>query len=383
MNLLQPMMVAALLVSGMGVAILGSVKVPLARRLQIDEARVGGLVSLFGFAMGVCILAAGFLADHFGRQLAMVGGSLLVAASLFCLGAADTYRKALLAVVLLSGGWALLIVVGNLLTVPAFGDPDSRDSAASAYNLANVFFGMGAFLTPLAIAWLLGRTSFFLALSIVGLIALVPGVLALAVTFAPPPSSADFSVLALLQHPMLWLCALALFFYGPLEASMGAWATSLLGEHGTPEKTASQLLSGYWLLFMATRLLTALLLEFFKPVPTGTDALLILIMSLCCIALFVNVVYCRGKLHAIILVLAAGALFGPIFPTLISVLLRYFPDSGRAVGLFFAIGGIGWTVIPMLIGAYAKKTSVQRGFVIAIGAAIGLSVVAGILVAQK
>jgi len=51
MALLQPMMIAALLVSGMGVALLGSVKVPLARRLQIDEARVGGLVSIFGFTM--------------------------------------------------------------------------------------------------------------------------------------------------------------------------------------------------------------------------------------------------------------------------------------------------------------------------------------------
>ena len=45
-------------------------------------------------------------------------------------------------------------------------------------------------------------------------------------------------------------------------------------------------------------------------------------------------------------------------------------------GLLFAIGGIGWTTIPILIGAYARRTSVQRGFSIGVAAAIGLCVVA-------
>ena len=41
MSLFTVITVATLLVTGMGVAILGSVKMPLARRLEIDEARVG------------------------------------------------------------------------------------------------------------------------------------------------------------------------------------------------------------------------------------------------------------------------------------------------------------------------------------------------------
>ena len=69
MTLLQPMMVAALLVSGMGVALLGSVKLPLARRLQIDEARVGGLVSLFGFVMIPVIFTADPSCSALSRSL--------------------------------------------------------------------------------------------------------------------------------------------------------------------------------------------------------------------------------------------------------------------------------------------------------------------------
>jgi fucose permease len=78
------------------------------------------------------------------------------------------------------------------------------------------------------------------------------------------------------------------------------------------------------------------------------------------------------------LVVVAGLVFGPIFPTLMAVLLGHFAPRvhGRAVGLLFAIGGIGWTTIPILIGAYARRVGVQRGFVFAVATALGLCAVA-------
>ena len=45
------MQISALAVAGMCHALLGSVKVPLARKMEIDEARVGGLVSVFGVTL--------------------------------------------------------------------------------------------------------------------------------------------------------------------------------------------------------------------------------------------------------------------------------------------------------------------------------------------
>jgi len=38
---------------------------------------------------------------------------------------------------------------------------------------------------------------------------------------------------------------------------------------------------------------------------------------------------------------------------------------GRAVGFFFFFASIGWTVVPMMIGAVARKTNIQIGFLIA------------------
>ncbi len=53
---------------GMRVAHLGSIKVTLSRRLEIDEARVGALVSMFGFATIPVMLVMGFLTDPLDKQ---------------------------------------------------------------------------------------------------------------------------------------------------------------------------------------------------------------------------------------------------------------------------------------------------------------------------
>jgi fucose permease len=382
MNVLQAMMVTALLVSGMVAALLGSIKVPLAKRLQIDEARVGGLVSIFGFILIPVIFVAGFLTDHLGKQVVMVAGSVLLAASLALLARATTYRTALIAVLLLGGAWSLMINVGNVLTLAAFGG-GSPGNEAFAFNLANVFFGLGAFLTPMATALLVRRTSLGAALGVLGVLALLPAGLTLAVEYsvlAPPAEAESFAAILresanLLGDPILWLCGFALFFYGPLEASLGAWTTTYLGDQGLSDRAASGFLSAFWLTFMAARLLTALCL------PRGMEATLVLLLSLACVGVLGGLVYSPNRHVAAAMVLSAGLIFGPIFPTLMAILLGHFPKPvhGRAVGMFFAIGGIGWTMIPLLIGAYARRTSVQRGFSVAVAAAVALSGVALLL----
>jgi fucose permease len=366
------MMVAALLLGGMGVALIGSVKLPLARRLEIDEARVGGLVSIFPFAMIPIIAAAGFLNDHLGPQVIMIAGSLVFAASLAILALAKRYPEALASVLLLSGGWSLCIVAGNVLTPYAF-PADDPNNKTYATNLANVFFGLGAFLTPLTIGFLVRHSSLLRALALLSVVALLPGLLALGADF-PALQATDGTgggSMRLLDDPHLWLLGFALFFYGPLEASLGAWTTTYLVEKGVKEANASTLLSGFWLSFMAARLITAFTL------PATMAVQLIVVLAVACIAVLSGMVVAPRRGPAVAMVILAGLAFGPIFPTLMALLLGHFHSSvqGRAVGMFFAIGGIGWTLIPILIGAIARRASVQRGLTATVGAACGLTVV--------
>jgi fucose permease len=370
--------IAGLLMCGMGAALLGSVKVALARRLDLDEVRVGGLVSIFGFSMIPVMLIMGFLTDMLNKQSVVIAGSLLMAASLVILSQARKYWAALLAVVLLSAGWSGLVNVLNVLMGAAFGGHPTYHM-----NLGNFFFGLGAFLTPLIVAAILRGAGFVAATLVLAGLALVPGLLALGVDFvalAGPPATQAVQVPgigSLLTDPIMWLTALALLFYAPMEATMGAWTTTYLGDKGVSETRASAMLSGFWLAFMVSRLVTALAISPYIQTGSGANTLIV-VLAVLCVVVWAGTVASANRGMACVMVLLAGVVFGPTFPTIIGVLTGHVDQAlaGRAVGLFFMIGGVGWSVIPILIGAYARRTSVQRAFLIAVAAAVGLTLTA-------
>ena len=384
----------------MGLALLGSVKLELARKLKIDETQVGGLVSLFGFTMIPVILTVGFLTDLVGQQVILVGGTVLMSVGLLVLAGSRSYLAALVSVLLLSAAWSaqinvINVLVPHVLLPPAFLAGDIPE-ISFATNLGNVFFGLGAFLTPLAISFMLRRLGLSSGLRLLALLVLIQAVMAglsefpIATAAGEGFTSAGSATWLLLSDPIMWLCAMALFFHGPLEAAMGAWTTTFLGNQGVSETRATSMLSVFWLSFMASRLFTAFVLGPFAAhlvsvlgLEIQSEALLILVLALACVGVTSGVVRSRSQRTAITLVIAAGLVFGPIFPSIMAILLGHFPGAvqGRAVGMLFAIGGLGWTLIPMAMGTYAQRTTVQRGFLIAVGSAIALCVVAGLLVA--
>jgi len=49
-----------------------------------------------------------------------------------------------------------------------------------------------------------------------------------------------------------------------------------------------------------------------------------------------------------------------------------YPDTQGAVGILFGTASIGWTVFPMVIGAIATRSTLQRGFLVAVGCGVVL-----------
>src|SRR5690606_32198774 len=219
---------------------------------------------------------------------------------------------------------------------------------------SNVFFGIGAFITPIGLSYLLKRMNLPPILTVLGILVLIPGVLAFAVDFSQLfavetggtaiPSVEETTLGELLMNPMLWLCSLGMFFYSPLEASMGAWSTTYLGNQGISEDTALKWLSGFWLAFMLTRLITAF------TISEGAETTVLIVLSLLCAAVMAMVVWGRGAAVGKSAVIGAGLVFGPVFPLILALLLTSvaLEARGRAIGILLAIGAIGWTVIPAI-----------------------------------
>jgi fucose permease len=381
-QMLTLMQIAALAVAGMCHALLGSIKVPLARKLNIDETRVGGLVSVFGFTLIPMVLAAGFLVDEYGKHTVLSGGFLLLIVSLVMLSQLRSYPVTFLAVLVLGTGWSALVNVLNVTSPPAFLPAEEISKRMSyAMNMGDFIFGMGAFLTPMAVAALVRKIGLQKTFFVLASLAFVPLLLGFGVDWkklaTPQTETIAGGLGILLSDPIVLLCCLAFFFHVPIEASVATWATTLMTDKGVSEVRASGLLSAFWLTFMGSRLLTALTL------PVGKDTALVMSMAALCIVFTLGIAFSRAAWFTCLMVVLAGLILGPIFPTLIAILLTHVQPSlqGRTVGLFFCIGGIGWTSIPILIGAYAKKTTVQRAFLIATGSAViltGLSVALGI-----
>lgn len=387
MTLLQTFMVASLPATGMCYAVLGALKLPLAERLRMNEAKVGGLVSSFGFMVGPIILLCGFLADALGRKGVWISGSVLVALSLFMLARTRKYFWAVVAVLLLSGGWAAMINVANVLMYLAY------TNVFMATNLLDFFFGLGAFLTPAVTVLLIRKFGFSSAVTVLGALLIVPAVFSLAVEMQSAPVAQPVSFGALARDPIMWLCGLTLMFWVPIESSTAAWTTTFVNglapEGEAPERSrriAAWTLSGFWLCFMGARLLTALIFHSGAQ-PVGEAALKAavletvhlarvthIVLAALSIVILIALVLSRKRALTIGLILFAGLLYGPFFPNLMAILLTHFPPEvhGRAVGLLFGCASIGWTIFPMLIGAIATRSTLQRGFVVAVGCAIAL-----------
>jgi fucose permease len=345
---------------GMLLALLGSIKLALAKRLNIDEARVGGLLSVFFLALMPMMLLSGILIDALGVQWVVLLGSVVLAVAVFSLSLSRSYTHCLVAV-LLAGAAGPCLSAGSSVLMPRAFFPDNP--AASA-NLGNVFFGLGALVTPALADLLIRLLGFRRAVGLLAVVFLAPAV-AVGLTardaFALAPGSAQGSLVEVLSSPTLWLAALVFFLYCPLEGALGTWATTFLTDLGYREGQAALLLSGFWLTFLIGRLLAAVL-QYRHILPVGSEPWVISGLALVAAMAVGNLAGVARHRNAGLGLLLLGLLLGPIFPTLVGLLFDHFAERswGTAFGAMFALGATGNLLLPPLIGVYARRSTVQR-----------------------
>jgi fucose permease len=353
---LVPVTISAAFVVGMLLALLGSIKLPLARRLQISEAKVGGLLSALFLAIGPMMLVSGILIDRWGVAGVLIASALICGVALSGLALCRNYASAVGAVAAVGVAVAGLSTASGVLMPEAFfpGRP------AASLQIGNVFFGLGALLTPALTERLIRKLSYRKALFVLALIALAPAVTAALPQQFPGGHAPAGGLAAVLSSPFLWLVGLAFLLYVPLESGISTWATTCLTELGMREKRAAVFLSGFWLTFLAARLAVAFL-ELGGVIPAWADSWLLIALALATgmalgsLAGAVDAIGAGGR------VLLVGAFLGPIFPGLVAILFGHFPDhKGTAYGAMFCVGSVGNLVLPPLFGSYARKTSVQR-----------------------
>jgi fucose permease len=375
MTTLQTTTITAALVFGMCLALLGNLKLALAKRLNLGEGRIGLLLSALNGAIIPLTLLAGLLIDALGAKAIVIMGSLTTALAVAGVGLRPSYGRAFGSLLLAGLGSAGLGTAALVLMPRAFFGMGPMASAS--LNLGCVFVAFGALVAPVLSDVLIRLLEFRRTAAVLALLCLAPA-LAAALT---PAEQLHVGVqtpdlLALLSDGNLWLVGLVFFFYAPLEGSVSVWATTYLTDLGQSERGAAWVLSAFWGAFLASRLLTATLLHW--AATAWLEPWLIIVVSLLAAAVVGNMIGTGHREAARLSLVLLGFLLGPIFPTLVGLAFQIAPTApGAAYGGVFALGSAGGLVMAPLVGT--RRNGVQSALYLPMMLALALTAVALVL----
>ncbi|MCE5187138.1 MAG: MFS transporter [Planctomycetaceae bacterium] len=388
--------VALMCVFGLGMCfcLLGSISVKLMPRVKIDEAKFGTLISIFMASCLVASLLIGVITDAIGYKWVAVFGFAATAISVFILAFGKDYLAVVIPCILLGFGAMSMNTAGNVMAAHVlFGGQD----AAAASNLANVFFGLGLFVTPMLVSFLFRKTSYEKAVSALGIIIALPIVIALAATNYPA-SGAKLDVAAavkLLGEPAVLVASFVLFCYMALETSFCSWLPAF-GKEVVKKEDASiepavadargqRLLSWFAIAMMAGRLVTGLVPARMGIVLADVGGGIIAIAALIAAVGIFLMMSCSKGTQAALLAALAGFVFAPIFPTTVGVTFSKFPVDvlGAIFGIMFAVGLLGSVIVPKAMGNIAKGGSIQKSLKLLLPACALLLILALVLGRMK
>jgi len=331
----RTLLVAAVAFLALGglVSLYGPLFPALRARFGVDLEQVGAVVSAHFVGALTAVLVAGELIRRFGYKRVLTAGAALLAAGLAGLAPAPSWPLFLASAVLAGVGFGVVQVAVNLLVARTF-----QATAASALNLINAVFGIGALSSPLLVAAFTPRPEPpMLALTAVAVVVLV-AVRTLQVVPAPPAAASS-------REPVAWgaLSAFVLLYFGYVSAEVGvtSWST----EHLTPTlgPAAAAAVPGiYWGTITVGRLLAATVASRVRP-----GRLLLIGLGVAFLALL-GAMYAPAAPFMYGLV---GLALAPTFATGLAWLTERMPQRAEQVSpAVFAAASIGPIATAPLVG---------------------------------
>ncbi|MFZ0418441.1 MAG: MFS transporter [Candidatus Sulfotelmatobacter sp.] len=338
--------IVAIFIYGMIAAMLGTILPDLSDRFHLTPSQNGTIA--FAQALGLILasLAVGPLLDNEGKKIGLILGLALISIALFALPRSPGFRSILFLLFLLGVGGGIVVTGANALVSDV--SPTHR---ATALNLVNLFFGLGALATPFIAANLFKRNWVRLCYTIASLTVVTLAIQAF--TKMPGPTGMGRFVLAdaasVLGRPLLFLIGLFLFLYISCEVGIWNWLPRHLIAQGIPESRALNILSlGFALGLLIGR---AGILPVLIRVPAITVTLVGSVAM--AITTFLMLLTKRPAV-AWVLVFLAGISMAPVFPTTLAIVGDAFPRmTSSAIGFVITCGWTGLAVSSRIIGVIA------------------------------
>jgi MFS transporter, FHS family, glucose/mannose:H+ symporter len=366
----------AFLPTGILTTLLGPMLPILIARWTLNDTQAGNLFLVQFLAALAGVQLSGVLLARFGFRPAFLLGLLLMACGVSTLYIGSS-SLGLASVAAYGLGLGLIIPTDNLLIAEIGSSSGSGlTSRAGAVSLLNFFWGVGAVLCSLMVAWTAAHKllPFFL-----GSVALFLILLALAMRNLPfPPaekssgSSASSSWRELAKSPAIWIFAAIFFLYPGAETAVGGWIGSYVSRLGTRGAAmASMMPAFFWAALTVGRALGTAFLH-------HVSERRVLRAAYGAGAAGIGLMLWAPALSGVIAgALITGLSFSTLYPIVVAQLSQRFGVAARSIGaVMFSLASVGPAVIPWMVGVISHATgSLRAGLLLPLGATVILFLV--------
>ena len=353
---------------GLITAALGPALPDLAANASSNLATIGAIFTALFLGGFITQLIAGPLNDRLGQRPVLLVGIGLLAAGICGIAISHALPLTLACALVAGLGHGAIDVSTNVLIAEVF-----AARSASALNLLNVFFGVGAVAGP-AIAGLTLRV-WGTALPVLWLGA---GLMLLQAPFvrrlASAPSVAhhdDLATpgLALLRSPLLWVFGGLLLLYVGTETGIGGWTTTYMERTTTIGAAAAALVTaGFWLALTGGRVAGALI-----GARVAAGVLLRLSLAGALAGAVLLAISPGNAALTVVAVILIGFCFGPIFPTALSIVTATFRRApGTAASVVVAMGSLGGMLLPWAQGTLLESRGPSASTVLVAASALSM-----------
>lgn len=334
---------ACMFVFGVVLLLMGS----LLPSLQVSGARAGSLGSfpLVGILAATTLI--GPVLDKAGAKAAVALSLAVIGAALVIMPALGSYPALATAALFYGFGGGVLNTAANALVSSL-----SASGRGAALNLLGLSFSLGAITAPLLMSLLTSRFSTAIVLRLLALAPTAVLIAVVALRFPPPTLSKALlgTLLKVLNHPIVWLIGLLLFFESGDENCMFVWAgrvvkdsVHLAAAHADLALVALSIALG------AGRLLAALWLDWF-----GSRNVLLVSAAI----IIAGAMVARARETFTVMVAGftvIGLGMSAVFPTALGVLGDQFPnETGTVFGAAMAVALVGGSLGPLVGGWMAS-----------------------------
>jgi hypothetical protein len=323
-------------------------------------------VAVVNVALIPLALLCGVLTDRLPAPVVLMAGCVALTVALLWLSVRPTWPRDLTAVLLAAlGGSAVNLAALVLMPQAFFGPHQAMGSVAVGSVLVALSALAGSALVDVLIT-ALGHKRTLALLAFLCLVPAFPATAALAALNTPstePPASAD--------NAAVWLAALVLFLYAPLEAMVALWTTTTLASAEDAKDRGRRLVAGFWTVFVVSRLAVALA-QYEDWLSLTWQTWLPVLAALLVAVVLGNLSGAGASTRRWPGVVLLGAFLGPVFPALVGDLLRRLTgtgEAGTACGLLAAAGSLGCLLAAPLFRPAADRPSagLRRPMLLALG----------------